>query len=79
MLNSHTLRQIWLIIEQTHTRLLLELSDSQLVAQIQQQLEAEIFIPENELNAARNYLQSRIPLIRDTAQGRLAFSIDSCF
>ena len=71
MLNSQTLRQIWLIIEQTHCRLLLELSDSQLVAQIQQQLETQVFLPDSEIYAARNYLQSRIPLIRDTAQGRL--------
>lgn len=71
MLNSSTLRQIWLIIERTQTRILLELSDQELVRRLQEQLEAQISISDSELFAARNYIQSKVPLIRDFAEGRL--------
>ena len=71
MLNSSTLRQIWLIIEQTQKEILVELSDSEIVGQIQKQLETQIFIPNSELTAANNYIQSRIPLIRDFAESQL--------
>ncbi|MGL4882591.1 MAG: hypothetical protein ACRC8K_16250 [Waterburya sp.] len=71
MLNSSTLRQIWLIIERTQTRILLELSDRELIRRLQEQLEAQISIPDSELIAARNYIQSKVPLIRDFAESRL--------
>lgn len=71
MLNASTLRQIWLIIERTQTRILLELSDGELIRRLQEQLEAQISIPDSELFAARNYIQSKVPLIRDFAESRL--------
>ena len=74
MLNSSTVRQIWRIIENAHVGILLELSDSELVRWVQHQLETEVFIPDSELHAAQNYIQSRVPLIRDLADTRLASS-----
>jgi hypothetical protein len=71
MLNKSTLWQIWLAIERTQTQVLLETSDSELVRRLQKQLEAQIFISDSELNAARNYIQSSVSLIRDIAEGRL--------
>ena len=75
MLTNSTLRQIWLIIERTQTSILLELSDSELVGQLQVQLEAQRLIPDGELKAAHTYIQARIPLIRDLAESRLASNI----
>ncbi|MGL5940986.1 MAG: hypothetical protein ACRC2S_11425 [Waterburya sp.] len=79
MLNSSTLRRIWLIVEQTQTRILLEqtrilleLSDSELVSRIQTQLETQVFLTASELNAAHHYIQSKVTLIRDLAECRLA-------
>jgi hypothetical protein len=72
MLSSSTLRRIWLIIEQTQTRIILELSDSELVRRIQAQLETQVFLTASELNAVHYYIQSRVPLIRDLAECRLA-------
>ena len=65
MLDSSTLHQIWLAIEQMQTDSLLGLSDLELVKQIQEQLEKQRFLTATELYAAHIYIQSRIPLIRD--------------
>ena len=66
-----TLRQIWLIIEQTQTLILLSLSDSELIQWIQEKLKAQRLISNSELNAVGVYVNSRIPLIRDFAESRL--------
>ncbi len=71
MVNSKTLRHIWLILEQTQAQRILELSDSDLLVRVQKQLEAQIFLSDSELNNANIYINSRLPLIRDLAQSRL--------
>lgn len=71
MLSSSTLRQIWLIIEQTQAQLILELDDSDLVRQAEKRLAARGFLSDAEMNKAQTYISSRIPLIRDLAQSRL--------
>jgi hypothetical protein len=65
--SSSTLRQIWLIIEQTHKLIFLELSDSELVYRIQAQLEERLLLTIPELNAAHLYIRAKVPLIRDLA------------
>ncbi|MEM7591524.1 MAG: hypothetical protein AAF383_08385 [Cyanobacteria bacterium P01_A01_bin.83] len=72
MLNASKLRQIWQIIEQTQARILLELEDLELILQLQKQLETQIFLSVSELCDVRIYIRSRIPLIRDLAEVRLA-------
>ena len=72
MLSNSTLRHIWQIVEKAQARLLLEFTDSELVRWIQIQLESQIFVSDWEINAACNYIQTRIPLIRDLAESRLA-------
>ncbi len=67
-----TVQQIWQIIEQTQTYHLLELNDSELLEQVSQQLETNLRLNADELNLARNYIQSKISLIRDLADSRLA-------
>lgn len=71
MLNSSALSHIWHIVEQTQARIILELSDSELIRKIKEKLEATVFLSVSELNAAQNYIRSRIPLIRDLAEARL--------
>ncbi len=61
MLKPSTLRQIWLVLDQAQIHLLLERSDAELSRWIQEQLEAQIFIPESELKATHHYIQSRVP------------------
>ena len=71
MLNSSTLRQIWLIIERKQTPTILSLSDSEILQQLQEELQAQTFLSASELKAASLYISSRIPLIRDSAESKL--------
>ena len=66
-----TVQQIWQIIEQTQTYHLLELNDSELLEQVSQQLVSNLRLNAAELNQARNYIQCKLPLIRDLADSRL--------
>ena len=70
MLNSITLRQLWLIIEQTQTHTLLELSALELSRKIEAQLSQQSGLSSAELMAVESYIQSRMPLIRDSAESR---------
>ena len=70
MLNSITLRQLWLVIEQMQTHTLLELSALELSRKIEAQLSQQSGLSSAELIAVESYIQSRMPLIRDSAESR---------
>ena len=72
MLNSMTLRQLWLVIEQIQTHTLLELSVLELSRKIQTQLAQQSCLSTAELMEVECYIQSRMPLIRDSAESRVA-------
>ena len=69
-----TLRQIWSVIEETHASLVLKLSDAELLQQLLIQLADKKQLNIEEVCDIRAYIYSRIPLIRDGAQARLAQS-----
>ena len=73
-ITSSTLRQIWSVIEETHASLLLKLSDAELLQQLLIQLADKKQLNVEEICDVRAYIYSRIPLIRDGAQARLAQS-----
>ena len=73
-ITSSTLRQIWSVIEETHASLLLKLSDAELLQQLLMQLADKKQLNIEEVCDIRAYIYSRIPLIRDGAQARLAQS-----
>jgi len=68
MLDSSKLRILWLIIEQTQTCIISELSDSEIVQHILCQLQERIFLSASELFDTRIYIHSRLHLIRDLAE-----------
>ena len=72
IISGLTLRQIWLAIERIQTNSLLELSNLELMRQVQEKLEQQNVLNSAELKFAQNYIQSRILLIRDLAEGQLA-------
>ena len=72
MPSASTLRQLWLIIENLHTNTLLNLNDFELARKIQAQLNQEACLSSSELDKVKSYIQSRIPLIRDSAESRAA-------
>jgi hypothetical protein len=64
------LRQLWSIIESTHTHIILALDDLSLIDWILSQLQAEQSIDSNEADIYSRYIRSKLSLIRDLAQVR---------
>ena len=64
------LRQLWSLVETTQTNILLSLDDSSLVQWLLRQVRSERSLEGHEINALSDYIHSRLPLIRDLAQGR---------
>lgn len=64
------LRQLWALVETTQSNILLSLDDSSLVQWLLRQVRSERSLDHHELDALSAYIQSRLPLIRDVAQGR---------
>jgi hypothetical protein len=71
-MNSSILRQIWLVIEETQTNILLGFNDAELTQQLLRQLENKKFLTSEETGAISAYISSRVPLIRDLALARIA-------
>jgi hypothetical protein len=66
------LRQIWGLVEATQSQILLTLDDESLVEWLLRQLTNQRSLDSYEANLLSDYLQSRLPLIRDVAQSRHA-------
>lgn len=64
------LRQLWALVETTQSNILLSLDDSSLVQWLLRQVRSERSLDHHELDALSTYIRSRLPLIRDLAQGR---------
>ncbi len=71
-INSSKLHQLWTVIDETHTNILLGFSDTELIQQILRQLESRGLISHEEVSTISAYLGSRVPLIRDLARARMA-------
>lgn len=69
-MNSLTLRQFWSMVEQTQANVLLELSDRDLMAKLQEQFEQHKYVGDVDIRLLREYIQTKIPLIRDLAEVR---------
>ena len=72
MPSASTLRQLWLIIEHLHTNTLLDLNDWELARKIEAEMIQEAYLSSSEIHQVKSYIQSRIPLIRDSAESRAA-------
>jgi hypothetical protein len=71
-INSSLLRQLWSVVEETQTNILLGFSDTELVQQLLRQLQFKGIFSTDELVAISDYIDSRLILIRDLASSRLA-------
>lgn len=69
-MNSSTLRQLWTVIEETQTNVLLKLSDADLVKQLLSQLDHRKPLSGEEAGTISQYLHAKTTLIRDLAQSR---------
>ncbi|MBD2209727.1 hypothetical protein H6G64_18310 [Calothrix sp. FACHB-156] len=77
MITAKMMRQLWAVIESTNVNTLLQFDDVALVQLLLQQLKAKQEIDEQADNSLDNYIKSKLPLIRDTAEGRLSLGQDN--
>ena len=71
-MNSTSLRQFWSMVGQIQTNVLLELSDRELKIRLQQQWEQNHNVSAPEMKLVQEYIQAKMPLIRDLAEIRWA-------
>ncbi|MBE9248841.1 hypothetical protein IQ226_06570 [Dolichospermum sp. LEGE 00240] len=64
------MRQLWSIVEATHTVTLLQLDDASLVQWLVKQITNQAFLDPHETDFLCDYIQSRLSLIRDLAYER---------
>ncbi|BAY85223.1 hypothetical protein NIES267_47220 [Calothrix parasitica NIES-267] len=65
-----TMRHVWSVIEETETKTILNLNDTDLLRQLLKQLENKKLLSSEQINEMSTYIGSRVPLIRDLAQSR---------
>lgn len=69
-MTPRTMRQLWAMIESTQVNTLLQLDDQSLVQWLLKQFTAQQAIDDQEASSLNTYINSRLPLIRDTALER---------
>ena len=70
-MNTKLLRQTWNLIEATNAVELVEIGETELIQKLLKRLDAQQPLAELERNNLCNYLQSKMGLIKDTAESRL--------
>lgn len=73
MVSAKMMQQLWAVIESTQVSTLLQFDDTALVQLLLQQLEVKQGFDAQANSILDTYIKSKLPLIRDTAEGRLSF------
>jgi len=73
MITAKMIQQIWAVIESTQVTTLLQFDDAALVQLLLQQLKVKQGLDAQADGSLNTYIKSKLPLIRDTAEGRLSF------
>lgn len=74
MMTPKMMRQLWEVVEATQVTTLLQFDDSALVQLLLKQFTAQRPIDAQDKHSLNTYIESKLPLIRDTAEGRLPVS-----
>jgi hypothetical protein len=74
MITAKMIQQIWAVIESTQVSTLLQFDDAALVQLLLQKLKSQQVVDRETDNSLNSYIKSKLPLIRDTAEGRLSFA-----
>jgi hypothetical protein len=69
-MNSSLLRQLWSVIENIQTGVLLRLNDAELVRQLMQQFRMQHALSSEEADVLSEYIRTKAHLIRDVASSR---------
>ncbi|MGA7937470.1 MAG: DUF2913 family protein [Kovacikia sp.] len=71
MITSKMMQQLWAVIESTQVSALLQFDDSSLVQLLLSQFKTQQTIDAQMTNTLNTYIRAKLPLIRDTAEGKL--------
>ena len=69
-MNPQLLRHLWSLVERSQSSHLLALDDNSLVHWLMDQFTGQRIINQTETDQLHHYIRSKLPLIRDLAQGR---------
>lgn len=69
-MSPRMIRQIWTLIEKSHSTTLLSLDDNSLVSWIIAEIESGRLLNSHEVDLYSSYIRSRLPLIRDVVAAR---------
>ena len=72
------MRQVWSVVEKTQTKTLLHMDDASLVQLLVKQTKNQASLDCHEADYLCDYIQSRLPLIRDIAHER-QYNLQSTF
>ncbi|MDJ0573114.1 MAG: hypothetical protein QNJ53_29315 [Pleurocapsa sp. MO_192.B19] len=70
-MNTTLLRQIWNLIENINASEILEIGEAELIQRLLNRLDSQNPLADKERTILNTYLQSKINLIKDTAESRL--------
>ncbi|WP_414549213.1 hypothetical protein [Anabaena sp. CCY 0017] len=73
MITAKMMQQIWAIIESTQVSTLLQFDDASLIQLLLQKFKSQQVLDIHTDSSINTYIESKLPLIRDTAEGRLSF------
>ncbi|TVP66365.1 MAG: hypothetical protein EA343_01590 [Nodularia sp. (in: Bacteria)] len=77
MITAKMMQQIWAVIESTQVSTLLQFDDAALVQLLLQKFKSQQVLDTQTDSSLNTYIESKLPLIRDTAEGRLFFGKDN--
>ncbi|UBF24386.1 hypothetical protein K9N68_22135 [Kovacikia minuta CCNUW1] len=72
MITSKMMQQLWTVVESTQVSTLLQFDDSALVQLLLSQFKNQQAIDAQTTSSLNSYIQAKLPLIRDIAEGKLS-------
>ncbi len=72
MITSKMMQQLWAVIESTQVSTLLQFDDSALVQLLLSRFKTQQTIDAQTFSTLNSYIRSKLPLIRDMAEGKLS-------
>lgn len=72
MMTPKMMQRLWAVIESTQVTTLLQFDDAALVQLLLKQFTAQQVFDTQATHSLSIYIKSKLPLIRDTAEGRLS-------
>ena len=72
MITAKMMQQLWAVIESTQVSTLLQFDDAALLQLLLKQFTTQQTLDAQAASCLNSYIKSKLPLIRDTAEGRLS-------